>query len=199
MQLNAILCTWNEEDVISATIKHAFAQGCSNVYLIDNSSTDDTVKRAINAGAKLLLRFETKFFDEYEKIHNLNAAVMAINMQSRDKHIWWLYIDADEFPNIDCNLNIYNFLNTLDSSVGAIQGYMHNHIPTHKPHYVSGYHPVDFMQICNKTKISKIPLIKYVKNSPHIYSMGGAHTFDSNGNDFAVLMDSLNIHHFNYK
>ena len=42
MILNAVICVWNEEDIIESTVKHAFSQGCSNVFIVDNGSTDKT-------------------------------------------------------------------------------------------------------------------------------------------------------------
>ena len=40
--LYAIICTWNEEDIIASTVRHAFAQGCDKVFVVDNGSTDAT-------------------------------------------------------------------------------------------------------------------------------------------------------------
>lgn len=199
MILNAVMCVWKEEDIIEATVKHAFAQGCSNVFLVDNAGPDNTVACAAHAGAVLAASFESKYFDEMQKITHMNTVVRNYNEQSDEEHIWWLYLDADEFPNIDCDLTILDFLKQLDSSVRAVQGYFYNHIPTHPPYYVSGYHPADFMQLCTKTDVQKIPLLRYDKNTQHLYSAGGAHTFDTCGEMMQVARDVLQIHHFNYR
>ncbi|MDR2696621.1 MAG: glycosyltransferase family 2 protein [Deltaproteobacteria bacterium] len=199
MMLNAVMCVWKEEDIIESTVKHAFAQGCSNVFIVDNASPDRTVENAVKAGATLASAFESKYFDEIEKITHMNTVVKNYNEQSNEEHIWWLYLDDDEFPNIDCDLTIFDFLKQLDSSVRAVQGYFYDHIPTHQPYYVSGYHPADFMQLSAKTATQKIPLLRYDKNKPHLYSAGGAHTFDTCGEMIRVASDVLQIHHFKYR
>ena len=199
MILNAVMCVWNEEDIIESTIKHAFAQGCSNVFIVDNDSTDETVNIAISAGAILADSFKSDFFNEFEKIAYLNTVVKNYNEVSNEDYIWWLYIDADEFPNIDCTLRIIDVLKLLDPSVRAIHGYMFDHIPTHAPYNISGYHPADFMQVAKKSDTCKIPLLRYDKNKPHLYSTGGAHSFDTCGESIPVALDILDIHHFNFR
>ena len=199
MLMNAVMCVWNEADIIESTVKHCFAQGCSNVFIVDNNSTDKTVDIAIRAGAILADSFASEHFNEFEKIAHLNTVVRNYNDSNNDDYIWWLYIDADEFPNIDCELRIIDFLKLLDSSTRAVHGYMFDHIPTHAPYNVTGYHPADFMQITNKSNTFKIPLIRYDKDKPHFYSAGGAHSFDTCGESVKLALDMLNIHHFNYR
>lgn len=199
MLLNAILCVWNEEDIIESTVRHAFAQGCSNVFIIDNASTDKTVERAIRAGAVLAASFKSAYFDEIQKITWLNTIVRNYNAQSNEDHIWWLYLDADEFPNIDSNISIRDFLVSLAPSIYAVHGYLWEHTPTHPPYHVPGYHPADFMLSAGKSQTAKIPLLRYDKGAQHLYSGAGAHTFDTCGDLLPVAENVLNIHHFTYR
>ena len=199
MMLNAVMCVWNEEDIIESTVKHAFAQGCSNVFIIDNASTDRTVEIAINAGAILADAFESKYFDETQKIARLNSVVKTYNAQSPDEHVWWLYLDADEFPNIDHSYRIIDFIASLDPSIRLIHGHLFHHVPTHPPYNVHGYHPADFIPVATKTNIEKIPLVRYDKGKQHLYSCGGAHTVDSAGESIPMIKGILNIHHFHYR
>lgn len=199
MILNAVICVWNEEDIIESTVKHAFAQGCANVFIVDNASIDKTVQNAVNAGAKLVTRFDSKYWNEFEKIAYLNTIVRNYNQQRDEDYIWWLYLDADEFPNIDHDLTILDFLKQLDPSVRAVHGYMFNHIPTHPPYHLQGYHPADFQPICVKSDTTKISLLRYDKNKPHLYSGGGAHTFDTCGEIISMAENILDIHHFQYR
>ena len=113
MILNAILCVWNEEDVIYSTVRHAFAQGCSGVYLIDNGSSDRTIEEAERAGARHFSTFQTKYFDEIKKIAQINAAVAELNASCDDESVWWLYMDADEFPSIRSSMTMRDFLQAL--------------------------------------------------------------------------------------
>jgi hypothetical protein len=199
MELNAILCVWNEEDIIESTIRHAFAQGCANVFIIDNGSTDTTVEIATNAGAILVASFESRYFDEIQKISHLNTAVRRYNAQSPEEHVWWLYVDADEFPNIDYNISLLGFLRALDPSIRAVHGHLFEHFPTHPPWHVSGRHPADYMPLACKSQTAKIPLLRYDKGAPHLYSGAGAHTFDSCGEALPIAEDILHIHHFPYR
>jgi glycosyltransferase involved in cell wall biosynthesis len=199
MILNAVMCVWNEEDIIGSTVRHCFAQGCSNVFIVDNASTDRTVEVAVNAGAKLATTFKTKYFDEDKKVAHLNGTVDYINNITTDDNIWWLYLDADEFPNFDSKLTILEVLKNLDSSVRAVHGAMFDHKPTHQPYYVSNYHPADFQPICTKCSVYKIPLLRYDKNQPHLFSIGGAHDFITHGCSIPIIKNFIQIHHFPYR
>lgn len=198
MKLNAVLCVWNEEDIIESTVKHLFAQGCSNVFIVDNDSTDKTVPIAINAGAKLAAKFRTKDFDEDQKVTYLNATVKYINDNISDDKIWWLYVDADEFPHIEGMLLI-EYINLLDNTIRAIHGHHFNHIPTHQPYCVQGYHPADFQPLCLKSPTTKVPLLRYDKGKKHLFSIGGAHDFITHDEVIPVVHDILQIHHFQYR
>jgi Glycosyltransferases involved in cell wall biogenesis len=194
--LNAITCVWNEEDIIEAAVKHAFAQGCSNVFIVDNGSTDETVKRAKKAGAELAVSFKTRFFDERQKIAHLNAVVKYYNTQFQNRSVWWMFFDADEFPNINCELKISEFLKELDVEIKGLHGHMYNHIPSHFPYNLEGYHPADFMPVCRKSQATKIPLLRYDKGKPHLFSTGGAHDLDTGGETILMAKDIVDIHHF---
>lgn len=197
--LNAITCVWNEEDIIAAAVKNCFAQGCDNVFIVDNASTDNTVPRALEAGARLAISFESKFFDERQKIIHLNAAVSFFNNVFPDESIWWLYFDADEFPCIANGSRLADLVAGLDPAIIGLHGYLIDHIPTHAPYNHEGRHPADFMPLCEKTACYKIPLLRYDKGRPHFFSAGGAHDFNSNGQSVLLAMDALDIHHFPFR
>ena len=199
MLLNAVLCVRNEADIIESTVTHAFAQGCAQVFLIDNGSTDDTVAKAIHAGARLADSFTDKYFDETQKISRLNSVVKRYNDQSAEEHLWWLYLDADEFPDVDREGRILDFLQASDSSVRLVHGHMFDHVPTHPPYHIPGRHPADLMPVAEKSRTSKIPLIRYDKGKAHLYSCGGAHSLDTAGESLPIVKDVLDIHHFPYR
>jgi glycosyltransferase involved in cell wall biosynthesis len=198
MLLNAVMCVWNEEDIIESTVKHLLAQGCAKVFIVDNASSDHTIKNALRAGALLAARFETKYFEEYRKVSYLNTVVGEYNKYSAEDRVWWLYADADEFPDIQA-WPIAGYLQALPSEVRAVHGYLFNHIPTHPPYHAQGYHPADFQPLCAKSSISKIPLLRYDKGQPHLWSTGGAHNFIYRGSVIPTIKDSLHIHHFPYR
>jgi glycosyltransferase involved in cell wall biosynthesis len=198
MLLNAIMCVWNEEDIIHSTVRHAFAQGCANVYVIDNGSTDRTLEEAKRAGAIHFATFHSRYFDEMKKIAHVNTAVETLNASFSDESVWWLYLDADEFPAVLTSITIRDFLCKIAADCRAAHGFLHDHIPTHEPYMAQGCHPADFMPLCVKTDTAKIPLLRHDKGKEPLFSMGGAHTFAAS-NAIQTLHDVLVIHHFQYR
>src|SRR4051812_13720792 len=71
-RLFAIIGAWMEGDVIAATVRNAFCQGCERVYLVDNDSPDDTISQAVGAGAILAERFQTEQYDEKLRLEIMN-------------------------------------------------------------------------------------------------------------------------------
>ena len=199
MLLNAVLCVWNEEDVIAATVRHAFAQGCTGVFIVDNASSDGTVAAAEAAGAVLAASFDSKYFNEDLKVTYLNEVVRRWNEQHNPESAWWLFADADEFPALDGGLRILDFLEGLDPAIRGVQGYLFNHLPTHQPYLAAGRHPADFMPLCSKTWGGKVPLLRYDRGRPHLWSIGGAHDVVTHGEALPVVQGALQIHHFPHR
>ena len=90
-RLFAIIGAWMEEDVIAATVANAFAQGCERVYLVDNASTDGTVREAEAAGAVLAEVFATERYDEVLRLEIMNRVVREMSEESGSEHVWWLW------------------------------------------------------------------------------------------------------------
>lgn len=199
MLLNAVMCVWNEEDVIAATVRHAFAQGCSSVYIVDNGSEDGTVAAALEAGAVLAASFDSKFFNEDLKVTYLNEVVRRWNAAHNPELVWWLFADADEFPAIDCGVRIIDFLSTLDPVVRGVHGHLYDHLPTHQPYLGPGRHPADFMPLCGNAGGGKVPLLRYDRGHAHLWSIGGAHDVVTHGEPLPVVQNALRIHHFPHR
>ena len=98
VRLFAVLGTWMEEDVVGSTVRNALTQGCERVYLVETRARDSTVEAAIDAGATLAKLYATAHYDEVERIKHLNDVVATVSSAEPDEHIWWLDLDADEFP-----------------------------------------------------------------------------------------------------
>ncbi|HXW32944.1 MAG TPA: glycosyltransferase family 2 protein [Acidimicrobiales bacterium] len=185
-RLFAILGSWMEEDVVEATIRNAFAQGVETVYLIDNDSTDATVDRAIAAGATLVERFHTELYEERVRILLMNSAVARISLASGEDHIWWLWMDADEFPEGPDGLTIREYLGTLDRRFRIVGGSYYNHFPVEKPESLPGFHPVDLQPMCElfapvRPRYCfqphwKHPLQRFDRAGPFMMSIMGFHT-----------------------
>jgi len=182
----AVLGTWMEEDVVEATVRNAFAQGVEAVYLVDNASTDDTVERAVAAGAVLAESFETDVYEERVRILFMNGVVARISLTSRAPHIWWLWLDADEFPEGPNGLTIVEYLRTLDRRFRTVGSTYYNHFPSTKPEYIRGFHPVDLQPLCEQYTSKHVhhcagphwkhPLQRFDRTEPFILAGGGFHT-----------------------
>lgn len=208
--LYAIIGTYNEEDIIYAIIKNAFSQGCKKVFIVDNASTDNTISEAISAGAKIYRTFETDRYDELLRIRIINDAIEEISYDSGDDSIWWLWLDADEFPQGPNGLTIKDYLSTLDPEYRIVGSNQVNHFPTTKPYYIQRYHPFDFMPygeefntksfVVNHCSVWhwKHPLHKYVKDKPMIRAKIGFHM----GYCSEQLLEpdvGLETHHFPFR
>ena len=199
--LNAIMCAWNEEDIIGSSVKNALVQGCDRVFIIDNASSDRTVQQAVRAGAVYHATFTTDEFDEIQKTVYLNKCALGINEQLPDDKNWWLYLDADEFPDFNTGKTIKETLAELPPDVRAVGSHLCNHVPTHKPYYLSGYHPIDFMPVGRLLTHGpwKFNLLRHDRGKPPIYSRSGAHTYNGNGVEIVESEAMLINHHFNYR
>ncbi len=146
----ALLGTWMEQDVVEATVRNAFAQGVEAVYLVDNASTDATVARAVDAGATLAESFRTDVYEE--RIRNLlsNSVVARISLSCGAPHIWWLWLDGDEFPEGPGGMTVADYLRTLDRRFRLVGSTYYDHFPMEDPAYIPGFHPLDFQPMCRR-------------------------------------------------
>ncbi len=149
-RLFAVVGTWHEGDVVEALVRNALAQGCERVYVVDNDSPDDTVEAALRAGAILAESFSTEGYDEKLRVSLMNRTVQRVTEEVDDDHVWWLYMDADEFPHGPGDMTLRDYLATLDRRFRIVGTRYFNHYPKGTPHYVPGFHPLDFQPLCEE-------------------------------------------------
>ena len=113
-ELFAVVKTWMDEDVIEATVRNAMVQGATRVFIVDNGSTDQTVARAVEAGAAVAEIYQTEWFDGRLVQPLMNAVVARESLRCGAEHVWWLYLDSDEFPEGPDGLSVREYLATLD-------------------------------------------------------------------------------------
>lgn len=182
----AVLGTWMEEDVVEATVRNAFAQGVDDVFLVDNASTDATVARALAAGATLAESFKTKVYEEHVRVLLMNGVVARVSLDREVDHAWWLYLDADEFPEGPGGLTIRQYLSGLDRRFRLVGSTYYNHFPATKPENLAGFHPADLQPLCERYVRErprfcdqdhfKHPLQRYDAGGPFIMSFIGFHS-----------------------
>jgi len=92
----AFMCTYNEEDIIEATIRHVVSQGVE-VHLVDNWSTDRTVERAeafLGRGVRTITKFPPEAPSPSYDWHDLLRHVEDLSYSSDAD--WCIHYDADE-------------------------------------------------------------------------------------------------------
>jgi hypothetical protein len=205
IRLFAVLGAWMEEDVIGATVANAFAQGCERVYLVDNDSRDNTVAEAVAAGAELAESFSTDEYDERLRLDIMNGVVDRVSREDGAEHIWWLWLDADEFPHGPRGTTLVEYLRGLDRMYRIVGGRFINHYPSATPAYVAGYHPLDFQPLCEEHAFGcgrnhrKHPLQRFDRSGPPIVCDRGFHRASSEERPLREPMDAVFVHHFPYR
>jgi len=205
-RLFAIVATWMEADVVQATVKNALTQGCERVYLVDNDSPDDTVAEARAAGAILARSFTTESYDETLRLRIMNEVVAEVSAGERDAHVWWLWLDADEFHHGPRGLTLRAYLAGLDRRFRVVGARVFNHFPDRKPEYVSGRHPLEFQPLCEEFTVGhcpaghwKHPLQRFDRGGPVLASGIGFHKIESPGVPLREPATPVFMHHFQYR
>ena len=88
VRLYGIVATWCEGDVIEATVHNAFTQGCERVFIVDNESPDDTVKRAAVAGAEIARVYHTDYYDESRRLAEVKGVINEVSSATDADHVW---------------------------------------------------------------------------------------------------------------
>lgn len=204
-RLFAVLGTWMESDVVEACIGNAMTQGCERVFLVDNDSPDDTVARAERAGAEVARTFSTDHYDEQLRLKLMNDVVREESRDQDADHVWWLWLDADEFAHGPGGTTLRDYLAKLDRRFRVVGTRYFNHYPSAAPHYVPGRHPLDYQPLCEELsppfcaeRHRKHPLQRWDRDAPPIICDLGFHRASSD----AVLVEPAGgafLHHFPFR
>jgi hypothetical protein len=206
IRLFAVLGTWMEADVVEASVRNAITQGCERVYLVDNDSPDDTVRIARAAGAEVARVFATETYDELLRMRLMNDVVREVSGAESDEHIWWLWIDADEFAHGSGGRTLHQHLSALDRRCRIVGTRYFNHYPTDPPHYVEGHHPLDYQPFCEELELAmcprrhrKHPLQRWDRSGPFIECLAGFHRATSVELPLIEANEAAILHHFPFR
>jgi hypothetical protein len=201
----AVLGTWMEADVVEACIDNALTQGVERIYLVDNDSPDDTVERASAAGAVVARTFSTEGYDELLRMRLMSDVVDEVSVADGAAHIWWLWLDADEFAHGPRGLTLRAHLDTLDQRFRILGTRYLNHYPSGAPQNVRGRHPLDYQPLCEELtwpfcamRHRKHPLQRWDRSGPAIECGPGFHKASS----IDLLLepsDGAFVHHFPFR
>ncbi len=204
-KLFGIIGAWTEEDVIAATVANAFAQGCERVLLVDNNSGDDTVAEAVRAGAELAESFATESYDEGLRLEIMNRVVQETSAQDGSEHVWWMWLDADEFPHGPGGETVREYLAHLDRRFRIVGARFINHFPDRTPAYVPGFHPLDFQPLGEEHLLGcrlhhrKHPLQRFDRAGLPIICDRGFHRASSLEQPLREPEQAIYLHHFPYR
>ena len=201
--LYGILCTWDEEDIVHASVTNAYRQGVATLHLIDNGSTDATVSEARSAGAVHTLSFETSYFHEGLKYRLINSQIERLSKASPFDQIWWLLMDADEFVRPIGAPTVKEQLAGVDTACRVVGARVFDHYPD--PGYVhpERTNPIGAQRLCrekldNRCTLHhhKHPLFLWMRNRPRIQVEPGFHQLACQGEPLFEPSQSVIINHF---
>ncbi|MFI0452145.1 glycosyltransferase family 2 protein [Actinomadura sp. 6N118] len=137
------LCqAWNEEDVIYATVRNMFLQGADRVFVIDDDSGDETVPEAVAAGATVIRDASDGTFDEVRRTERL-VRVIEEHTEEAGRPVWWIVVDADEFPRGPERMSIRDLALTLPPWVDTVGSRVLEHYPSRLSAPKPRHHPLD--------------------------------------------------------
>ncbi|WP_045215186.1 glycosyltransferase family 2 protein [Desulfonatronovibrio magnus] len=203
--LYAFIFAYNESDIIESTIKNAFIQGCDKVFVVDHCSDDNTVEKAIDAGAILYDRYNSKYFEEDQKVLIANRCMDEVSSKVNEKHIWWLFIDADELPHGPFGKTIKEYIRSISTEYRVIGSTFLNHYPGNSI-YKPGSNPafaypkaeMETLSYCNYNHM-KHQLIRYDQDQSRIIIGPGYHIFACDSCPLVEPIHGIFTHHFPYR
>jgi hypothetical protein len=135
----------------------------------------------------------------------MNRVVREMSERDGSDHIWWLWLDADEFPHGPRGLTVREYLEELDRRYRIVGARFINHFPDREPAYVPGFHPLDFQPLCEEhllgcaLKHRKHSLQRFDRGAPAIISNRGFHRATSSVRPLLEPTEAIYLHHFPYR
>lgn len=137
------LCgAWNEDDVIYATVANLYLQGVDEVIVLDDDSDDETAAEAKAAGATVVHDASDGIFEERRRAARINELIDEWTDKA-GRPVWWVVVDADEFPRGPAGTTIAEYLRSLPSSVTTVGSRVLEHYPGSGSAPRRRHHPLD--------------------------------------------------------
>ncbi|MBO2447185.1 glycosyltransferase family 2 protein [Actinomadura barringtoniae] len=193
---------WNEDDVIYATVRNLFLQGVDEVFVVDDESDDDTVTEAKIAGATLIQDASEGTFEEQRRTRRITE-FMNDQTATAGRPVWWIVVDADEFPRGPDGTTIRDLVSTLPPSVDTIGSRVLEHYPSRTSAPLPRHHPLDELRMARPHTIAFCPEAHWkhqmvlLRNPGDLAFTPGRHTIQASpARPIVESSASLLMHHF---
>lgn len=199
----ALSMAWNEDDVIYATVRNLFIQGVDKVFVVDDGSDDETALEAKAAGATVITDTSDGAFEERRRTDRI-AQLIEDHTEAAGGPVWWIVVDADEFPHGPDGMTIRDLVRVLPPWVDTIGSRVLEHYPSERSAPKPRHHPLDELPKAVWHENPSCPAghwkhqMLYVRRPGEARFMPGRHTIAAPPGRRPVVESeaSLLMHHF---
>ncbi len=171
---------WNEDDIVYALVEHLLRQGIDRVLVIDDASDDATAEEALAAGADLIRLPSDGTYSEALRTARVRETI-ATQTDAAGGDVWWLVLDADEFPVGPDATTVRDLVERAPPWVDVVGSRVLDHVPG-EVEYVPRQPPIPFFPLarwfasdfCGRGHW-KHPLMR-VRRAGDVYPLPGHHT-----------------------
>ena len=200
--LHAVVGVWNEEDIVYALVEHLHAQGVDHVLVIDDASDDATAHEAAAAGAEVLSVRGCGAYSEALRTRRFRDAIAA-STDACGGDVWWLVLDADEFPRGPGGTTVRELVEDAPPWVDVVGARVLDHVPDISNEYVPRRPPLEYFPHARWFRTAfcahghwKHPLMR-VRQAGDVVALPGHHAVATGDGRRAREHDaSLLMHHF---
>jgi hypothetical protein len=191
--LYGLISTWHDADIIQAAIDNCRFHGCSKIWVLDNNSPDECADVAKRSGAEVE-SYSTDFYDEDLRIHLQNKILKRETLEAKLDDLWWMVLDADEFPAMKDGSPIVKFLATLPAHFTVVGSNYIELYPVEGESYEEGQHPAKCIEngIWKRCVLNNAYQCGHWKHSVVRYLNGNYNTAHFRGNH-ALAVPRRNI------
>jgi glycosyltransferase involved in cell wall biosynthesis len=198
----AVVGVWNEDDIAYALVRHLWAQGVDRVLVLDDDSDDRTVEESLAAGAEVLLNPSTGGYSEALRSSRLRDLIAA-QTDAAGGDVWWLVLDADEFPRGPDSTTVRELVDRAPGWVDVVGSRVLDHVPSPATEYRRRRHPLPFFPLARWFRSAfcgrghwKHPLMR-VRHAGDVYPLPGHHAVaTADGRRAREYAPTLLTHHF---